>query len=125
MHPSQFSVNETWIFFKINDHPVSTQADGDFDAFALMDAASLFMLGVEFVRVGSYESCNAEIRRLLKTAFSHKESWARKLLVPSGTPDVPVFVEAQAVGVPVEEVRVEETSAMLKEARLAFNEHFG
>ena len=125
MHPSQFSVNEVWIFFKINDQPVSTQVDGDLDAFALMDAASLFMLGVEFVRVDAPDSSNAEIRRLLETAFGHKRSWAKKILVPSGTPNVPIFAEAQSVGVPVAEVEAKETAGMLREARRAFKEHFG
>jgi len=45
LHPNQFQVNEAWIAFKLNGDPIHTEHDGDFNFFALMDAASCFLLG--------------------------------------------------------------------------------
>ncbi len=59
-NPSQFQINEAWIAFKLNDAPVSTSADGDFNVLALMDAASCFILGTEFVRANSKEPSQLE-----------------------------------------------------------------
>ena len=70
---SQFQVNETWIAFKLNDAPVSTDADGDFNILALMDAASCFILGMEFVHTDSSEPSQLESKRLLKAGHSHKQ----------------------------------------------------
>jgi hypothetical protein len=44
LHPNQFQVNEAWIVFKLNDEPLHTVRDGDFDFIALMDAASGFIV---------------------------------------------------------------------------------
>ncbi|MCY1381805.1 hypothetical protein D9M69_697600 [compost metagenome] len=49
LHPNQFTVNEAWIAFRLNDAPIQTDADGAFNCLALMDAASCFILGTEFV----------------------------------------------------------------------------
>lgn len=38
--PGQFQINEAWIVFKLNDAPVITEVDGDFNVLALMDAAT-------------------------------------------------------------------------------------
>jgi len=47
LHPNQFHVNETWIAFQLNETPIITDRDGDFNIIALMDAASCFILGME------------------------------------------------------------------------------
>ena len=44
LHPRQFQVSEAWIVFKLNDAPIRTEQDGDFDFVTLMDAASCFVL---------------------------------------------------------------------------------
>jgi len=61
VHPSEFSPNEAWNFFKLNHGPVSTEVDGEFDVFALMDAANLYILGIEFVPVGSLGDATSQI----------------------------------------------------------------
>lgn len=38
LHPDQFHVNEAWIAFQLNDRPMHTEQDGDFDILAFMDA---------------------------------------------------------------------------------------
>ena len=81
--PSQFQVNEAWITFKLNDAPVSTNADGDFNVLALMDAASCFILGTEFVSVASPEPSQLESKRLLETGQSHKQQYPKTIYIPS------------------------------------------
>lgn len=51
LHPQQFEVNEAWIAFRLNGAPVRTERDGDFNCIALMDAASCFILGSQFIPV--------------------------------------------------------------------------
>ncbi len=55
IEPSQFQVNEAWIAFKLNDAPTLTEEDGDFNVLALMDVASCYILGTEFVSTGLAE----------------------------------------------------------------------
>jgi len=43
LQPGQFAPNQAWILFKLNQVPISTETDGEFDVIALMDAASLFI----------------------------------------------------------------------------------
>jgi hypothetical protein len=77
LDPSQFQVNEAWIAFKLNDAPVVTELDGDFNVLALMDAASCMILGSEFVCAGSSEPSQLESKRLLKGGHSHKQQFPR------------------------------------------------
>jgi hypothetical protein len=55
LHPKQFEVNEAWIAFRVNGAPVRTERDGDFNCIALMDAASCFILGSEFIPLTAAE----------------------------------------------------------------------
>jgi hypothetical protein len=73
LHPKQFEVNEAWIAFRLNGSPVRTERDGDFNCLALMDAASCFILGSEFIPITAAEPTRAQLRRLLKNAQRHKE----------------------------------------------------
>lgn len=125
MHPSQFSPNEAWIFFKLNDAPVSTERDGDFDVFALMDAASLFILSSEFVPIGSLSSAASEIQTLLKAAHSHHSTWPGKLLIPQAAPTGKLVAEAEALGISVVAVREAELSTFTKEAQQGLKAHLG
>jgi len=66
LQPGQFAPNQAWILFKLNQVPISTETDGEFDVIALMDAASLFMLGSEFVPAGTLDSAVAELKNLME-----------------------------------------------------------
>ena len=125
LHPSQFYVNEAWIFFKLNDRPISTEIDGEFDVFALMDAASLYTLGSEFIPVASLDSAIAEMRRLLEVAQSHKRAWPSKLLVAARIPVTGLVAEAEGLGIVVSTVTNDEIAVFTREARQGFKEHFG
>ena len=64
--PSQFQVNQAWIAFALNDAPIETQQDGDFNVIAVMDAASQFILTTEFVSTHSSALSQLESKRILK-----------------------------------------------------------
>ena len=121
--PSQFQVNETWVAFKLNDAPVSTDADGDFNVLALMDAASCFILGTEFVSIDSSEPSQLESKRLLKAGKSHKQQYPKSLFIPTNQAAGILSTEAELRGISVVRVPEEQLLAFINEARQGFQEH--
>ncbi len=81
-HPNQFHVNETWIAFQLNEAPLITDRDGDFNIIALMDAASCFILGMGYVKTSALELSHIEAKKLLKTGYDHTH---RSLNFPQGS----------------------------------------
>lgn len=120
MHPSQFSVNEAWIFFQLNYEPISTEIDGDIDCFALMDAASLFILSSTFVKGGSLNSSSDEIGQLFQSAHSHKEVWPERLFIPKGLQVSQLESEAESRSITVVPTSKGDISVFTREARQAF-----
>ena len=86
LHPNQFQVNEAWIAFKLNDEPIHTEQDRDFDFIALMDAASCFILSSVPVPTKLAQPTQMESRRLLKQGHAHKKQWPKTLFVPAEQP---------------------------------------
>ena len=86
LHPNQFQINEAWILFKPNDAPVVTESDGDFNLFALMDAASCFILSSAPVPAVHGEPSKLEVKRLLKEAQAHKQQLPKTLYIPVDQP---------------------------------------
>ena len=123
MHPSQFSVNEAWIFFQLNYEPIPTEIDGDIDCFALMDAASLFILSSTFVKDGALSSSNHEIAQLFQSAHSHKQEWPEKLFVPKGLQVSLLEPEAERRSIKVVPVKESDISVFTREACKAFKAH--
>jgi hypothetical protein len=125
LHPRQFQVNEAWIAFKLNEVPVTTIADGDFNVIALMDAASCFILGSEFVPAGSPDLSAIQARRLFKAGESHKKSLPRTLFISADHPANVLSDEAERRGIAVMRVSIEQLLPFISEAREGFKEHFG
>jgi len=123
LEPSQFQVNETWITFKLNDAPVSTDADGDFNIIALMDAASCFILGTEFVNTNSSEPSQLESKRLLKAGQSHKQQYPKTIYIPTNQAASILSTEAELHGITVVRVPEDQLLAFIGEARQGFQEH--
>lgn len=121
--PNQFQVNEAWIAFKLNDAPISTQEDGDFNVVALMDAASCFILGSEFVSVDSTEPSQMESRRLLKSGQTHKDQLPKKLIISNNLVANILTTESQRLGIAVVRIPENELSVFLDEAHDGFQEH--
>lgn len=120
--PSQFQVNEAWIAFKLNDAPVVTEVDGDFNVLALMDAASCMILGTEFVRADSSEPSHLESKRLLKSGYSHKQQFPKKLFIPTNQAADLLSVEAERNKIIVVRVPEELLLIFLGEAREGFQQ---
>lgn len=125
LHPREFRVNEAWIVFKLNDAPVSTEADGDFNVIALMDAASCFILGAEFVPATSAEPSELEVKRLLKSGELHKQRLPRTLYVPENMKADILCTEAKRNSISVVRVPEEQLLVFIGEARDGLKEHTG
>jgi len=123
-HPRQFEVNEAWIAFRLNGTPVRTERDGDFNCIALMDAASCFILGLEFIPVTAAEPTRAQFRRLLKNARRHKKQLPKRLFIArEGIADL---MTREATHQEIDVVRVAESELLIfiGEARQGFAERF-
>jgi hypothetical protein len=125
LHPNQFEVNEAWLVFKLNDAPIRTESEGDFNCIALMDAASCFILSNTFVPAGEAELPEMAVRRLLKEAKVHRQELPKTLFVPSGQFDNILPEGAERLGVAVVRVPEDQLLLFIREAREAFKEHFG
>ncbi len=123
LEPAQFRVNEAWIAFKLNDAPVVTKDEGDYNVFALMDAASLFILAAEFVRADSKEPSQLESERLLAAGKSHKQEFPEKLFIPTGQAADILSTAAEGQGITVVRIPERELSVFVREARDGFREH--
>ena len=124
LHPKQFEVNEAWIVFRLNNAPLRTELDGDFNCIALMDAASCFILGSDFIPVTEEEPTQAQFRRLLKNAQRHKQQLPKTLFVPRE--DVADRITREAADQNIDVVRIPESELLcfIREARKSFAERF-
>lgn len=125
MHPSQFQVNEAWIAFKLNDAPIITESDGDFNFIALMDAASCFILSSAPVSVSAAEPSKIEVKRLLKQGQAHKQQLPKTLFIPSSQAADFLTLEAARQGITVVRVPEDQLLPFIGEAREGFQERFG
>lgn len=124
LHPKQFQVNEAWIAFRLNNVPIRTEIDGDFNCIALMDAASCFILGSELIPAAAAGPTRAEFRRLLKNAKRHKQQLPGTLFVPREDVADRVILEATQQSIEVVRVPESELIIFIAEARDAFAERF-
>ena len=125
LHPNQFHVNEAWIAFKLNDVPICTESDGDFNFIALMDAASCFILSSAPVPTNAAEPSKMEAKRLLKEGQAHKQQLPKTLFIPSAQPAALLSAEAKRQGISVVRVPEDQLLLFIGEAREGFRERFG
>lgn len=125
LHPNQFQVDEAWIVFKLNDRPIHTEQDGDFDVFAIMDAASCFILSSALVSAKGTELSQLETRCLLEQGQEHKKRWPKTLFVPSEQPGTVLTAEAEAMGIRVVRISEDQLLPIIGEARQGFVDRFG
>ncbi len=125
LHPNQFGVNEAWIAFKLNDAPIRTEVDGDFNCIALMDAASCFILALEMIPVNAVELSKLEARRVLKKGHAHKQELPQTLFIPTDHPADNLAAEARRRKITVVRVPEDQLILFIGEAREGFNECFG
>jgi hypothetical protein len=125
LEPKQFQANDAWLAFKLNDAPVCTEADGDFNVIALMDAASCFILGMEMISVDSAEPTQLDSKRLIQSAYAHKNKLARKLFIPTQQKADHLAAEAAQQGMSVVRTPEDDLQLFIREAREGFREHVG
>jgi hypothetical protein len=123
LHPNQFYVNEAWIAFKLNDEPVSTRSEGDFNFIALMDAASCFILS-SAVPASAVEPLEIEAKRLLKQGQAHKQQFPKTLFIPSEMPANLLTIEAERQGISVVRVPEDQLLLFIADAQEGFRERF-
>jgi hypothetical protein len=124
LHPKQFEINETWIAFRLNDAPIQTEHDGDFNCIVLMDAASCFILSSELIPAAATEPTRAEFLRLLKKAKHHKQQLPKTLFIPREDSADRMTLEATQQSIEVVRVPESELLIFIMEAREAFAERF-
>jgi hypothetical protein len=125
LHPNQFKVNEAWLVFKLNEVPIHTELEGDFNVIALMDAASCFILGNTFAPVGEPEPSKMAVRRVIREAKAHKRQLPKTLFVPNGQFPNVLPAEAERLGIEIVRVPEDQLLVFIGEARESFKEHFG
>ncbi|HET8942813.1 MAG TPA: hypothetical protein VFN13_12595 [Rudaea sp.] len=125
LHPNQFQVNEAWIVFKLNDAAILTKKDGAFHVIALMDAATCFIFGTQFVPVASSEPSELESKRLMKSSQSRNQRLPKTLYIPTDLVADILSVEAQRDGGAVVRVPEQQLALFIDEARKGFKEHVG
>ena len=124
LHPNQFQVNEAWIVFKLNDEPIYTEIDGDFDFIAVMDAASCFIVSSSPKPSSAGELTRMEAKRMLKQGKSHKNQLPKTLYVPEHQPEQQLKAEAESQGITVVQVPEDQLLLFISEAREGFRERF-
>ncbi len=125
LHPNQFEVNDAWIGFRLNDAPIVTERDGDFDCLALMDAASCYIVGMEMYSARATGPSKLESRRLLKQGQDRSGTLPRKLFVAEGQVPDALCQEAASLNIKVVTVLEDELLVFIGEARDGFKQRFG
>lgn len=121
--PESFCPNEAWLLFQLNDAPVRTRADGDFNVLAVMDVATGLILGMEFIGSTEKEPSEFESRKLLASAESGAGRRAKRLYVSSEQKMLQLVVTANAMGLEVIPGAEGELNPLTREAREGFTAH--
>jgi len=121
--PSSFSQNEAWILFRLNDTPIRTVADGDFNAVAIMEVTSGLIFGVEMVPITHEEISELQVRRLLSASASEAGGRPTALFIASEEKAVQISLAAGTMRIEVKRVPESDLSKLTKEARDGFARH--
>jgi hypothetical protein len=125
LHPNQFQVNEAWIAFTLNEDPIHTEVEGDFNFLALMDAASCFILASATMPTSAAGLSKLDAKRLLKEGTSHHNQLLQTLFIPKDHEAKELASAAQRLGITVVRVPEDQLLVFTGEARQGFREHFG
>ncbi len=125
LHPNQFNVNDAWIGFRLNDAPLVTERDGDFDCLALMDAASCYIVGMEMYSARARGPSTPESRCLLQQGQDRAGTWPSKLFVAEGQVPDALCQEAARLNIEIVTVPEYDLLVFIGEARDGFRQRFG
>lgn len=124
-HPRDYTVHEAWIFFRLSPLPLRIAGEGAFDVMAVMDAASCYMMGSEFIPSGVVELPETVVEKLVEAGRAQANKLPREFIVSSEIGSAQIERFAEQSGTPVERVPDEELAAFLSEARESFREFMG
>ncbi|WP_132972465.1 DUF6930 domain-containing protein [Thiogranum longum] len=121
--PAQFTNNEAWLLLQLNDVPVQTTQDGDFNALAIMELSTGMIFGMEMVRVTESEMSEFQSRKLLAAAEAQAGSRPQQLFIDSERKADNVSSVATAMGISIERAPSDELAPLSREARDGFAAH--
>ena len=121
--PEEYAPNEAWLLFLLNDVPIRTEADGDFNALAIMDVATGLILGMELIGLSEDEPPEFASRKLLASAESEAGRMPSRLYVSAEHKMEQLCVVAKAIGLEVFPEAASELSPLTREAREGFAAH--
>lgn len=125
LHPNQFKVNDAWIAFRLNDAPIGTERDGDFDCLALMDAAGCYIVGMNMYSARASGPSEVESRRLLKSGHGRAGTFPKKLFVVEEEGPGVLCQEAARLNIEVVTVPEDDLLVFIGNARDGFKQRFG
>lgn len=97
----------------MNEAPLKTEQDGDFNVACLMDAASCYILGSEFVAAGASEVPAPVAESLIETGRAAANGLPRKLLLSSALGAEQFAKLAERAGTEVERVPDKDLRALV------------
>jgi len=121
--PKEFEPNEAWLLFQLNDAPVRTEADGDFNALAIMDVATGLLLGMELISSSEDEPSEFASRKLLASAESEAGRRPQQLFIDSAVKMAQMAAAANALGLEVKAEPASILDSLTQEAREGFAAH--
>lgn len=122
--PHRYSENEAWILFQLNDTPIRTRTDGDFNALAIMDVSSGLIQGMELFPSSMGEISEFETKRLLSQAEAKVSVKPKYLLIDDIHDHSRVKRAAAALGIETFSEDGKSLDAITEEARAGFSARF-
>ena len=121
--PKEYEPNQAWLLFQLNDAPVRTEADGDFNALAIMDVATGLILGMELIGSSEDEPSEFASRKLLASAESEAGRRPQRLFIDSAVKMAQMAAVANALGLEVKAAPARILDPLTQEAREGFAAH--
>jgi hypothetical protein len=122
--PNEYDRNEAWLLFRLNDAPIQTESDGDFNVMAILDIGTGLILGMEFIGLLEQELSEFVSRKMLASAELEAGGRPRQLLVDSQKNLVQLVETASAMGLVVIPESGDKLDSITLAAREGFAAHF-
>jgi len=116
----QFIENEAWLLFQLNDEPVRTISDGDFNVLAIMDVATGLIHGMEFFDIDTEEPTEFESKKLLNSSESNAGTLPKFIFVNSSQRLVRFARAVSSMGIKIIPEEEKNLDPFTEEARVGF-----
>ena len=98
-------------------------ADGNFNAFAILEVTTGMIFGMEMVDVSEAEISEFQSRKLLSGAESRAGSRPERIFVEKLREETAFASAAEAMGINIERAATDDLAPLTKEAREGFAAH--